>query len=1055
LALTSYMTTDWSLFAGVEFSGAHAAADPSIIRDGDIWRMYYTDGQNDGITIRPIIAEAISTDGIHWTPIGGNGTTGIVLTGDGAESANLETAGVFRVGSTYVLLYSGYPDTGAPASGFPAALYAAVSTDGVNFTTVSPDPVLAPTPGWFDNDAVYSPSVLQVNGGYVMIYCGHNYEDAFGIGGVGGVSLLAATSTDGLSWTKVAQPVLRADPAIAWMSDGVAEASMIIGPDGNYYLFFTGLQGDERSIGIAVAADPLGPWEVAPDPIISAASAGLPPGTEVIAPHAELVDGVLRLWYTVRTLDGVHSITYAEADWGGLVRAGVPSVPEWLGSGLDDIIVGGLVGDVVAAMGGNDLILTDGGPDTIDAGDGNDEIWAGDGDDSVLAGAGDDVVDGAAGRDTIDGGDGNDVVGGGGDADQILGGLGHDTLDGGDGDDTLDGGDGDDHVWGSDGNDSLLGGAGRDTLHGGSGDNRIDGGDGDDILLGGIDDDLILGGAGNDIIDGGGGRDTIDAGDGDDEVWAGEGADSVLGSLGNDTLHGGADDNTMDGGEGRDLVAGGVGADVLLGGAGNDTLFGDEGNDLIDGGSDDDQVWAGEGDDTVLGGAGHDEIYGGGGRDSLDGGDGNDLVAGDADADTLLGGAGDDTVFGGDGANSLDGGAGADLVIGGIAADTIAGGEGADTLEGADGFDFADFGRSIGVAVALDGSILATGDAAGDLLVGFEGLIGSATGADRLVGDGGANRLVGQGGDDTLEGGAGADTLEGGVGDDTYVVGAGDVVIEGANAGVDGVITALSYTLGANLETLVAASAVSAALTLTGNALSNTITGGAGADLLNGGAGADTLSGGLGNDTYVVDAAGDLVIEAANAGVDTVRSSVSFTLSNNLENLVATAGVSAALTLTGNTLNNRITGGGGADMLRGAAGNDIITGGSGADTIAGGTGNDRLTGGTGTDAFLFDTLPNATTNLDRVVDFSVVDDVILLDNAVMAGLGVANGTLAAAAFRTAAGAVAAADATDRIIYNTTTGDLYYDADGLGGAGAIRIAVIENRAALTAADFQIV
>ena len=123
-----------------------------------------------------------------------------------------------------------------------------------------------------------------------MLYCGHAYVDATAVGGDIGVRLLAATSTDGITWTKQDAPLLGADAALAWMSDGVAEPSMVQGPDGKWYLFFTGLHGDERAIGIAVAADPLGPWDVEPQPIITAASLGLPAGSRTVAPEAELVE---------------------------------------------------------------------------------------------------------------------------------------------------------------------------------------------------------------------------------------------------------------------------------------------------------------------------------------------------------------------------------------------------------------------------------------------------------------------------------------------------------------------------------------------------------------------------------------------------------------------------------------------------------------------------------------------------------------------------------------------------------------------------------------------
>ncbi|MBB3650338.1 Ca2+-binding RTX toxin-like protein, partial [Rhizobium sp. BK619] len=177
-----------------------------------------------------------------------------------------------------------------------------------------------------------------------------------------------------------------------------------------------------------------------------------------------------------------------------------------------------------------------------------------------------------------------------------------------------------------------------------------------------------------------------------------------------------------------------------------------------------------------------------------------------------------------------------------------------------------------------------------------------------------------------------------------YVVDhAGDIVTEAADAGTDTVRTTLaSYTLGNNVENLTYTG--SASFTGTGNALANTITGGAGNDTLNGGAGLDSLIGGAGNDTYIVDHAGDIVTEAADAGTDTVRTNLaSYTLADNVENL-SFAGT-GAFAGTGNALNNAVVGGSGSNTLTGGAGNDILTGGAAADVFVYSTnwGHDRIT----------------------------------------------------------------------------------------------------------------
>ena len=142
----------------------------------------------------------------------------------------------------------------------------------------------------------------------------------------------------------------------------------------------------------------------------------------------------------------------------------------------------------------------------------------------------------------------------------------------------------------------------------------------------------------------------------------------------------------------------------------------------------------------------------------------------------------------------------------------------------------------------------------------------------------------------------------------------------------------------------------SGGLVLTGGLGAETLTGGAGADTLSGGGGADLLKGAAGDDLYVTTSS-STVVELSGGGVDTVRSTTSFVLPSNVENLQLVGDVT--IHGTGNALNNVLTGNALGNHLRGDAGADTVSGGGGGDVLIGGTGNDQLTGGTGQDIFMF------------------------------------------------------------------------------------------------------
>ena len=252
--------------------------------------------------------------------------------------------------------------------------------------------------------------------------------------------------------------------------------------------------------------------------------------------------------------------------------------------------------------------------------------------------------------------------------------------------------------------------------------------------------------------------------------------------------------------------------------------------------------------------------------------------------------------------------------------------------------------------------------------------------------------------------------MVGGQGDDTYQVDTAlDTLIEQAGGGVDQVFSTVSLTLGANLENLTlsgpaAVSAIGNSLgnilvgnaevnVLMGNDGSDTLQGEDGNDMLNGGTGADSMEGGAGADAYNVDNVGDVILELAGDGTDEVRSSISYTLGANVENLVLLG--SATIGGTGNELANAMTGNGAANQLAGLAGRDTLSGGDGDDTLAGGAEADRLTGGQGADMFLFDIAPVAGSQ-DTITDFTAGADKIAMALSVF-GSGLIAGALASQA----------------------------------------------------------
>jgi Ca2+-binding RTX toxin-like protein len=548
------------------------------------------------------------------------------------------------------------------------------------------------------------------------------------------------------------------------------------------------------------------------------------------------------------------------------------------------------------------------------------------------------------------------------------------------------------------------------------------------------------------------------------------------GTTGADIMNGTSGPETLKGLGGNDQLSGNSGSDHLIGGGGLDILKGGDGNDRLEGGSGADQLIGGPGNDRLLGGDGADFLSPGAGNNDVDGGAGIDQLSLDYLAsDTSLyfqyvpgtlisipdGGSVSATNVE---AMIVHGTQFSDVIIGTAFNDELYGRNGFDLLQGGAGNDLLDGGANSGAAVAIVPTASATRTGALPIdhffTLAADADIFNATTVphatlnvdvhtDPFEFDQETSRYV------ALNAVAGA-TLTIDVDHTAFEVDTrvaiydssgnllasndnGDGLDPGSDNSSDSLLAftfASAGTYYVEVTSFISTNDHTSSFEVNLSLTSASVPTG------------DTLIGGTGNDIYIVRSSSDAVLEQASQGTDTVRSNISYVLGNNVENLELTG--SNSVKGTGNSLNNTLTGNAAANVLKGLGGVDKIDGAAGNDTVNGGTGNDSLTGGAGSDTFLFDTALSAASNHDHLVDYSVADDTIALDRSVFAALPL--GTLAAGAFVTG---TAAADANDRIIYDSATGKIYYDADGVGGAAKVLFADIASGTALTNADFLIV
>ena len=440
-----------------------------------------------------------------------------------------------------------------------------------------------------------------------------------------------------------------------------------------------------------------------------------------------------------------------------------------------------------------------------------------------------------------------------------------------------------------------------------------------------------------------------------------------------------------------------------------------------------------------------DSLAGGNLDDTLDGRGGDDILNGLGGADMLIGGSGNDMLDGGAGADTLAGGTGNDTYVIDSANDIVVerSAEGTDLVKSSVGYTLGAYLENLTLLGA--GAISGTGNSLNNIITGNSGanLLDGKAGADTINGGGGNDTLLGGDGIDILDGGTGNDTINGGNGIDTatYFDAAAGVTVK--------LIAGAQATIGAGSDTLVGIENLTGSAfadKLTGDAAANVLNGNDGNDVLSGLGGNDHLNGGVGND--VLDGGGGDDVLAGNTGVDTA-SYASATAGVTVSLVIATAQttgfghdtLSGIENLTGSNFNDTLSGNTSANAIDGGTGNDRIDGGGGSDT---------LTGGAGADNFVFSSTLNGLTNVDKITDFVAVDDTILLSSTIFAAAG-PNGTLSASAFHAG---TAAADADDRIIYNQSTGFIYYDADGNGAGAKVLFAKVTPGTVLTNADFSV-
>ncbi len=612
---------------------------------------------------------------------------------------------------------------------------------------------------------------------------------------------------------------------------------------------------------------------------------------------------------------------------------------------------------------------------------------------TITTGSGNDIIQGNAGADVIDAGAGNDTVDYWGTEISIDGNTGNNTLIvrsvSGLSSVNLAAAAGTD-ITGGDSvvvknfqnlDSSAVGNA--LTVTGSSAANTIITGGGVDTIDGGGGADIINSGGGNDVVTYRGTEVSIDGGSGTDTlILAASGGITAV----NFSVSAGADQTV------GDTVA--VANFEYLNASSLTTAItftGSTGRNDVTTGSGDDIIDGNGGADNISAGAGNDTVTYHGSETTIDGGTGtNTLVMqavatvnlSNADQTTgdlvtvtnfqnvnaaalttgisITGSSGVNVITGGSGSDTIDGGGGADVLSGGAGDDTIAYYGSETTIDGGTGTNTLQLHAA--ATVNLGNADQTTGDAVNvtNFLNVDASLVAAAV---TITGTSGANTLIGGSGNDTIDGAGGADVINAGAGNDTVTYRGTETSIDGA-AGTDllvfaatGSVTAINLGVAAgadqttgdtvnvaNFES-VNAGIFTTALTVTGSSGTNTITTGSGNDIIDGGGGADVISAGAGNDTVSYYGTETTVDGGTGTNTLILNTSVVLNLANtnqlsfgagtitNFQNVDASA-VSSAVSITGSSGANVITGGSGNDTIDGAGGADVIAAGAGNDTVS-------------------------------------------------------------------------------------------------------------------------